>query len=139
MPEWKVLVLLALGPTLWMAGGYKWRWWRRAAWPLVAVGVLWGAAPWWRVGVSAIALYGTTTLPYGERTPWWLRCLVFSSYALPGAVFSLPTALICAGVGAILLSMVMWASHRFNRVTWKIWEALAGLFQAATLLICLGA
>lgn len=134
MPEWASITLLALGPLLWMIGGTWWKPARRFVWPAVAGGLLVATGSgWWALATTA-GLVGVNCLPYGDKTSWGQRAATFTGYALPGlfvgGLWWVTVPLACIG-----LTLYMLLSRRVNAVTWKTWEALAGLLQAMSLVI----
>ena len=137
MTEPLVMVLMIAGPTLWMLGGYKWKGWRRIVWPiLLAVVLVGGGGPLslWKVVLATSIVAVTVALPYGDRTPNWLRPVVFGSYALPAVALNFSMWPSVPVVGLLLWGLY-WATRRWNQVTWKLWEATAGLCQAGTLAV----
>ena len=139
MTEWRMIVLLTTGPLLWMVGGSgAWpfhKGWRRFVWPVIAVITLIGYNSWWQVLGVAGTMIGANCAPYGDRTPWWLKCLVFTSLGAHviflDPIFGLWWAL---GTG-IICSCLMLLSKRFDRFTWKIVEATFGFLQAAGIIL----
>ena len=75
------------------------------------------------------------TLPYGGRTPWWARVLVFTSYALPSLAISLDLWWLRMAVCALMLILWFALSRLVNALSHKLWEAQAGLCQAATVIM----
>ena len=129
MSEWQIIALLTFGPCLWALGGTGWKPARRYVWPLAAGLLLW--RPW---GIaSALTIAATATLPYGDRTPWPVKALVFASYGLPVCFLDLRFGLWWAVGMGIVISCLTLLSHRVKRVTWKIVEASMGFLQAAGL------
>lgn len=136
MPETGSILLLTSGPLLWMLGGAVWKPWRRFVWPAVVGAVLAATGhPWAPVALVAASLAAVNHLGYGDRTPWWGRALVFASYGLPSGWLLWWGPLVLAPLLAALLLLLMWASRRVNAVQWKIWEAAAGLLQAASIIV----
>lgn len=76
----------------------------------------------------------STLLPYGDRTPWPVKVLVFGSIGLPVLAIN-PSAWWMILIPAVILSGLMWASRKWNFVTWKIWEGAAGFTQAAVIVM----
>lgn len=139
MPERAMIGLLIVGPALWMLGGWGWKPARRIVWPLLAgLLLLTSHAPGWRIALVSLSLFLTLLLPYGDRTTAGRRPLVFASYALPAWWLSLHLwylgLLLCGGG----LSVWYWLTRRWNAVSWKTWEALAGFLQAVTLIVATG-
>lgn len=133
------MVILGSGPILWLLGGYgAWpfrKGWRRYIWPLIVTGILACSIPWPIAALVGATTWFVNTLPYGDRTPWPVKLLVFASYGLPGIWLDTPFSLFYSLGMAIVLGGVMWLSQRYNRVTFKLWESLAGLLQAAGIIL----
>jgi len=135
MSEPSMIVLLTLGPMLWMIGGTFWKPARRFVWPVIAGITLVGLVSWWVWAGVVATMIGTACLPYGERTPWWLKNMVFASLGAHviwlDPIFGLWWAL---GMG-IIGSCLMLLSKRFNRFTWKVVESIFGLSQAVGIIL----
>jgi len=85
--------------------------------------------------IASLGVLVTVHLGYGDRTPWPLKMLVFASYAVPAWAISRTgwwvMPLLCAG----LLTLWMAISRRWNPFAHKLFEALAGLLQATSLVV----
>ena len=135
MSEPAIMVLLVSGVACWLLGGYRWKWVRRFALPIIVTGTLATAIPLFFAALVGLTTCVVNVLPYGERTPWPVKLLVFASYGLPGVWLDTPFCLLYSVGCAVVLGGVMWLSQRYQRVTHKLWEALAGLLQAAGIVL----
>lgn len=96
--------LFALGGTEIPLFGKGFKWLRREVLPLI-----WGILAFmagielWRCLVFAVCQDGVFRLPYGDRTPTWLKLVVFLTYPLPSLLFGL--TIWQAYVGAICFLM----------------------------------
>lgn len=134
MSENTIIVLLLAGVGLWMAGGKFWKGWRRFVWPVVAaICVISSGVSLVRGALLALGLVGVNSLPYGDRTPWVVRVLVFLALPLPALILGTGAWIIVPLTGATLAGL-FWLSRRFNFITWKVWESSAGLLQAASII-----
>ena len=135
MPEYKMIILLTLGPFLWCVGGTWWKPARRFVWPVLAGLMLFGSASWWQALGFVAALVLANVLPYGDRTPWRIKVIVF--FALGAHVIDLDPifGLFWALGTAITLATLMLLSRTYSRVTHKVWEASAGFLQAAGIVL----
>ena len=127
MGEWKIILLLTTGPLLWALGGTIWKGWRRFVWPAVA-GFL--ASSIWVVPAMILV----NSLPYGDRTPAWLKAIVFLAIASIGLVINIhswPVVL----AGWLLICGAFIATKRLSWFTHKIFEAFCGFVQA-TVIVC---
>ena len=130
-----MIVLMTSGPLLWMIGGTYWKGARRFVWPVLAGLMLFGSASWWEALLVVAVLVGANCAPYGDRTPWWLKVIVFAGLGAHviwlDTIFGIFWAL---GTG-ISLSLLMLLSRTYSRVTWKIWEGFSGFLQAAGIIL----
>ena len=134
-----MIVLMLSSVFCWMAGGAGWppfrKGWRRFVWPVIAsLLLLFSGIVWWKAFLVGGGLMIVNTLPYGDRTPWLWRPVVFASYALPAGVLSWQTLLVSLPLSVIMLTLLFLISRKINWVTWKVWEAQAGLLQATSLI-----
>ena len=133
-----IMALLVLGPLCWLLGGYRWKWVRKYVWAGIAGICVWlsSISLLTALGV-ALAVGVTSSLPYGDRTPGFLRPLVFASYGLPAVAIapSVASAVLFPLVSGGLLIALFMASRRWNFITFKLWEGAAGFIQASTLVI----
>ncbi len=135
MTEAKIMVLLALGPLLWMAGGTWWKPARRFVWPICAGMACFGLLPAWRVVSYVLSLMVVNSLGYGEKDTLLERAGIFLGLGLPVVFIHPVIGVVGSVITLLLLSALFWTSRRFNRVTWKVWEGLAGFLQAALLVV----
>lgn len=131
MSEWVMIGLMGAGALCWPIGGTGFLPVRRFLWPgLAAILLVFGHVPLLTAAVVGLTILVTCILPYGDRTPWPVKWLVFTSYGLPVCwldwQFGLWWTLGCG----IVLTGLMLLSHRYNRVTHKVWEFTAGALQA---------
>jgi len=75
-------------------------------------------------------MIGANCLPYGDRTPWWLKVIVFAGLGAPVVWLDPIFGLWWALGTAVVLSAYMMLSQRYNRATHKIFEFIAGGLQA---------
>ena len=126
MTEWKIILLLTAGPLLWMLGGTIWKGWRRYVWPAGA-GLLVHSI--WVVPAMILV----NSLPYGDRTPAWLKAIVFLAIASIGLVInthSWPVVL----AGGLLICGAFVATQKLSWFTHKVFEATCGLVQAVVII-----
>jgi len=106
--------LFALGGTEIPVLGRGYKWLRRELLPLV-----WGILAFtagfevWRCVAMAVSFDGVFRLPYGDRTPKWLKFVVFMAYPLP----SLFLGLNVWQAGAGFVCFMFWALSN-----WKVTE-----------------
>ena len=131
MSEWQIIALVTLGPCLWALGGTGWKPARRYVWPLAAGLLLW--RPW---GIaSALSIAATATLPYGDRTPWPMKALIFASYGLPVCWLDWRFGLWWALGMGVVLACLMRLSQGHNRVSHKIFEFSCGALQSVGIVL----
>src|SRR3990167_9932980 len=83
MTEPAMIVLLTSGPLCWLIGGIWWKPARRFLWPLVVGVGLSLTVPTLSLLACVGSLMLVNSLPYGDRTPWWGRTLVFQALMIP--------------------------------------------------------
>jgi hypothetical protein len=92
--------------------------------------------------LSLIACVGSlmlvNVLPYGDRTLWWGRALVFQALMLP-ALWISPTLWWVGVLFGLFLLAWFWLSRRINAITHKTFEFFCGGFQAVTLILAVQA
>jgi len=131
--ELALILIVTISTLLWALGGKYWKGFRRIVLPILIsfVGLSLGLA------VGKLVLYslihwGVTSLPYGEKTPYWVKSLVGCSYVAPSLIFGftlwqviLPTAFIVT----FILSNWKPTSKDF---TWKACELSVGFLKGMT-------
>lgn len=126
-PEWYMIACMGIGGVCFAVGGTGPKWVRRFLMPVLLgfiaaiSGFLWYLAVGYAITQSIVLC-----LPYGERTPYWLKLLVFISFALPSLFFGFTwfqpiTALVC--FGCFCLSNWKPTAQTF---VWKICEFIMG-------------
>lgn len=134
MSEWQMIALVAGNTALFALGGTYSKIYRRyllPVWTIIWLPMLW---PWPLIGVI-VTLSAVLHLGYGERTSWPVKLAVFASYAAPAAFLSWPVALIGGVLLACWLGTYMALSHRYQWMTHKLFELLAGFLQASVLVV----
>lgn len=138
MQEWTIILLLTSGVALWCIGGKTWKGYRRYVWPVVAaICSVSSGVSLVRGVLLALGLVGVNSLPYGNRTPWAVRVLVFAALPLPALILAPQIAVVVIPLTTGFLGLMMWLSKKFNFVTWKIFEGLAGLLQASSIIMAI--
>ncbi len=91
---------MSSGGVLGVLGGFRWKWLRRFVLPLIlgVVGLMAGVI-WWKCLLMTIGFIGAFSLPYGEKTPYWLKFLV-------GCAFIAPTLLLGYSVWQVITPIV---------------------------------
>lgn len=108
--------LFALGGTEIPSFGKGFKWIRRELLPIVwAVLAFTAGFEWWRCAGFAISQDCVFRLPYGEKTPVWMKLVIFMTYPLPSLFFGL--TIWQAYVGA--LCFILWALSN-----WKVTERM---------------
>lgn len=87
---------------------------------------------WWKAMLMGLTLFGALTMPYGERTPYWMKFVTFSLY---GASFlwigttwwMVITPVICIS----LFALSNW-KYTASIFFWKMCEFLMGTFIGIT-------
>jgi hypothetical protein len=139
-----MIVVMALGGILFAAGGTDipgiggQKWLRRYVLPVFFAFIcLLSHVIWWKALGMAVSLIVILSCPYGSKTPYWLKALVFSGY---GAAFLwigftfwvIATPVICFALFCLsnwkLTAKSFW---------WKMVEFSYGFLLAITLISCI--
>ena len=127
MTEWLMILCMGFGGTLFAIGGTGFKWARRFLLPVLLGGVaLISGFPWYLVAGYVLTQIVTLCLPYGERTPYPVKALVFVSYVLPSfflgfTYWQIITPIVC--FGCFCLSNWKPTAQTF---VWKICEFIMG-------------
>ena len=125
MIELLMIAAMGLGGILGAIGGTGFKWARRYVLP-ASLGIIAYKAGFklWRCIGLAVGLSVAFCLPYGDRTPWAIKCLVACSYAAPTLFLGIsPWQIItpAAFLGLFWLSNWQPTAGMFS---WKICEFL---------------
>jgi len=126
---WCVFLFPAGGTDIPKIGGQKWL---RRILMSIGLGVLAGLLTTWWQGVGyALTLFGVLSCPYGSKTPYWLKALVFTGYGATSLWFGyswwlLITPILCLGL--FFFSNLKLTAKSFP---WKICEGAMGFLVAA--------
>ena len=134
MPEWLMIASMAVGGIGFAAGGTHipgiggQKWIRRflMTFLLAGIGLLNGFL-WWKCLIYFALLTGVMHLPYGERTQYWQKAIVFVSFALPALIFGWTWWMV---ISPFVIFGLFWLSNIliFERiVVHKIWEFVTGV------------
>jgi hypothetical protein len=103
MTEYWMIAAMGLGGICFAIGGTGWKPARRFLLPIILGFVaLFNGFSWQMCLGYALTQSIVLCLPYGERTPYWAKFLVFLSYPLPSLFFGFTwwqpiTAVVCFG------------------------------------------
>jgi len=134
MTEWLAILAMGGGAVLFAIGGTGWKPARRFLLPiLLGFIVSISGFLWWQAIIYAFGLCIALHLGYGERTPYWLKALVFFGYSVPSLVLGLTIWQIITP--AVLFILFVLSNRRLTakEVPWKTWEAFAGFLIGLTL------
>ena len=126
-PEWLMIAAMVCGGAMFAIGGTGPKWVRRYLLPAALAGIaLWGGFIWWACLGYAVTQCVTFCLPYGDRTPYWLKFIVFMSFAAPSLFFGFTwwqpvCGLVCFGT----FCLSNWKVTA-NIFVWKICEFIIG-------------
>jgi len=125
--ELLIILAMTVGGSLFALGGYKFKWLRRFLLPVILGGIaLMAGFEVWRCIVYVVLLIGAMHLPYGEKTPWPIKALVFTAFIIPSLVFGWTYWQIASPV--IILGLFKLSNTPFfaNAVVHKVWEFING-------------
>ena len=143
MQELISIVMMGLGVVLWALGGYRWKGYRRIVLPISLFICLYlYPLSLWQSFVSSLLLFIATTLPYGDRTPWFKfkrgsKLTTALSYSLPSLVIGLTWWQVITPV--VFLTAFLFSNlHSTEKdFTWKVCEGLTGLIIMITIISAL--
>jgi hypothetical protein len=123
------------GGLLGSLGGYKWKWLRRFVLPFI-LGIIsiFAGFIWWKCLILIIGLMVSFCLPYGSKTPLWLKCIVACTFTLPTLILGYSIWQIITPI--VFIGMFLLSNWKFsaNEFVWKIVEfitfALVGVTVA---------
>ena len=127
MTEWLMIACMGIGGVGFAVGGTGFKWVRRYLMPLLLGGIaLISGIIWWKCLAMAVSMIVALSLPYGDRTPYWLKFIVFMTYPASTLWLGLSwwqpiTALVCFGV----FCLSNWKPTE-NTFVWKICEFIMG-------------
>jgi len=128
------IICMGSGVILFALGGTGFKWARRFLLPAILAGMaLLSGFAWWACLGYAVAQAVTLCLPYGERTPYPVKGLVFASYALPSLFFGFTAWQIILGAGCFGFFIMSNWDKTARSFPWKICEAGMGFLLGATI------
>ena len=132
--EFLMIGCMGAGAILFPLGGTGFKWARRFVLPAILgfMALLAGFA-WWSCAVYAVAQAITLCLPYGERTPYTVKALVYISYALPSFLFGFTIWQVLLSVGCFLLFVLSNWDKTTRSFRWKVCEGSFGFLLGATI------
>ena len=129
--EWLMIYVMASTGILFAVGGTGFKWARRFVLPLnlAAIGLI-CHEPAWRLACFAVSLIVALCLPYGERTAYWLKAIVFCMYGLPFLWLGWTWWIIMVPVGMMLMFVLSNWKYTADIFFWKGVEFMWGLMLA---------
>jgi hypothetical protein len=134
MKEPLMMAAIGISPILFMLGGFRWKWLRRYVLPIL-LGIIAYLAqfPILNCLGYALGLAIALCLPYGERTPYWLKFVVLCAFSAPSLLLGFTAWQIVTPIVLIALFKLSNLSETSGFVPWKIWEGVAGGLVGITL------
>ena len=131
--EYLMIISMGLGGIMFAIGGTGFKWLRRFLLP-VCLGIIAiiGGNQWYYSLAMTLCLMLSLSLPYGERTSYALKTLVFM--AIFGSTLWLGFSYwqiisVVVALGLFKLSNMKWTA---NIIAWKIWEFITGSLLGIT-------
>ena len=113
------------GGLLGAVGGTGWKPARRFLLPaLLGVVAILAGCIWWKCLLMTIGFVGAFSLPYGERTPYWLKFLVGCAFVLPTAILGFSAWQIITPVAFIIMFFLSNWKPTAKIFFWKACEFL---------------
>ena len=103
-PEYLMIIAMGGGGILGALGGTGFKYLRRFVLPILlgVVAILAGCI-WWKCLIMAVGMVGAFSLPYGEKTPYWLKFIVGCAFVLPTAILGFSAWQIITPVAFIIM------------------------------------
>lgn len=121
-----MMIAMTISPLLWMLGGWHWKWLRRFLLPVCLGILLLSVWHWGLVLLWTITQMTTFTLPYGEKTPYWLKTVVGCTYVIPSLLFGFTIWQIVLPVVFIVTFILSNWKPTKRDFAWKICEGTTG-------------
>jgi len=132
--EMSMIVCMGSGVILFALGGTGYKWMRRFVLPAILALMCLIQGFGWQVCLGYACLQSLTLcLPYGSRTPYWVKALVFISYALPSMLLGFTIWQIFLAIGCFGLFVLSNWDKSAESFPWKICEAGMGGLLGATI------
>jgi hypothetical protein len=126
--------LFALGGTEIPAFKRGFKWLRREVLPVLWALLAFSAGfEWWRCIAFAIAQDIVFRLPYGDRTPTWVKLLVFLTYPLPSLLFGFDIWQAYCGALCFMLFVLSNWKPTARAFEWVVSCLLIGAFLGVTI------
>lgn len=121
------MIAICGSPILFSIGGMFWKPSRRFILPIMlGILLILGGVPALSAIAATICLAAALCLPYGDRTPYWLKSIVFYTYFIPFAWIGFSWWMV---IGPIVIFGLFWISNTNwgkNIVFWRVWEFCVG-------------
>jgi len=138
MKEWLMIASMALGGLLFAIGGTGFKPARRFILPFcLGLIALLGGVLWWKAIVLWLGLMIAFCLPYGSKTPYWLKFLVAVTFILPTLILGFTVWQIITPVAFIVMFILSNWKFSASEFAWKIVEFLTGALIGVTVAILL--
>ena len=136
MSEMIMIVVMGLGGVLFALGGTGYKWARRFVLPF-AIGLILSltGTELWRAVVVWVGLTGAFCLPYGSKTPYWLKFLVGTTFILPSLALGFTVWQIITPVAFIVMFKLSNTFKWAKDFTWKVCEFVTGTLIAVTYVV----
>ena len=135
-PEYLMIIAMGGGGILGALGGTGFKYLRRFVLPVLlgTVAILAGCI-WWKALLMTLGFVGAFSLPYGERTPYWLKFIVGCAFVLPTAILGFSAWQIITPIAFIAMFALSNWKPTAKIFFWKVVEfivfALVGITVAS--------
>ncbi len=104
-----------------------WKGWRRIILPMCyAVALFLAGIAWWMAVCIGLQAWAVFSLPYGDKTPYWLKAIIGCAYGLIG--FPLPLSFWNLVTAISFISLWILANKFMLTAKWFAWSLCQGLF-----------
>lgn len=122
-----MIIAMTGGGLLFALGGTGLKWLRRFVLPvLLGVVALLVGVIWWKAILMTIGFIGAFHLPYGQKTPYWLKFLAGCAFVLPTAILGFSHWQIITPIAFIIMFKLSNTKFTANIFFWKAVEFLTG-------------
>ena len=142
MSEWIMIAVIGSGALLFPAGGTHidgiggQKWMRRELLPIIwGVALLLSGIVLWKFVLFVVLQDIIFRLPYGERTPYWLKFIVLCCYTAPQFLIGITFWQFLPPILLLILFALSNNPSTAKDVPWKAWEASAGFLVGVSLAV----
>lgn len=128
-----MIISMTISGLLFSLGGYRWKWIRRFILPFcMGLIALLGGFIWWKCLIVWGGMTIAFCLPYGSKTPYWLKFLVACTFVLPTITLGFTIWQIITPIAFLIMFKLSNWNKTANEFVWKIVEFITGSLIGVT-------